>query len=62
MKICWDGYLAYKDFLYVDNGCAMGFCRKMFWAVARQIATLCTKYGVQDKAVKRTFPSHFLAA
>ena len=57
MKIRWDGHLACEVFLYVDDGRATGFCRKICWAAARQVASMCTRLGVQDKAVKRTFPS-----
>ena len=58
MKICWDGHLACEGFLYVDDGRATGFCREICWAAAWRVASLCTKYGVQDKAAKRTFLSH----
>ena len=27
------------------------------WAVARKVAALCTKFGIQDKAAKLTFPT-----
>ena len=62
MKIRWDGHLACEVFLYVDDGHATGFFREICWAAARQVASFCTKHGVQDKAVKRTFPSHLPAA
>ena len=58
MKVRWDGRLACKVFLYVDNGRAMGFCQEICWAAAHRVAALCAKYGVKDKASKRTFPSH----
>ena len=61
MKIRWDGHLACEVYLYVDDGRATGFCREICWAAGRKVAALCSKYGVQDKAVKRTFPSHLPA-
>jgi hypothetical protein len=57
MKLRWDGHLATEVFYYVDDGRATGFCREICWAEARQIAALCARCGVQDKAAKRTFPS-----
>ena len=57
MKLRWDGHLATEVFYYVDDGRATGFCREICWAAARQVAALCARYGVQDKAAKRTFPS-----
>ena len=57
MKIRWDGHLSCEVFLYVDDGRATGFCREICWAAARRVASLCAKYGIQDKSAKRTFPS-----
>ena len=55
MKIRWDGHLATKVYMYVDYGRATGFCREICWAACRQVASTCTKLGVQEKAEKRTF-------
>ena len=57
MKLRWDGHLATEVFIYVDNGRCVGFCWEIYWPPARQLASLCAKYGVQDRAAKRTFPT-----
>jgi hypothetical protein len=57
MKLRWDGHLATEVYVYVDDGRVVGFCREICWAAARRLASLCTHYGVQDKAAKRTFPT-----
>ena len=56
MKIRWDGHLATEVYFYVDDGRATGFCREICWAATRQVTSCCTRFGVQDKAPKRTFP------
>ena len=55
MKIWRDGHLATELYIYVDDGPASVFCREICWAAARRFAALCSNYGVQDKASKRTF-------
>jgi hypothetical protein len=53
----WDGHLAAEIYAYVDDCRVVGFCRDICWAGARRLASMCTKYGVQDKTAKRTFPT-----
>jgi hypothetical protein len=57
MKLRWDGHLATEVYIYVDDGRVVGFCREICWAAARRVASLCSHFGVQDKAAKRTFPT-----
>ena len=55
MKIRCDGHLATEIYTDVDDRRATGFCREIFWAADRRVATLCSKYGIQDKAAKQKF-------
>lgn len=57
MKVRFDGHLACEVYVYVDDGRATGHSREICWAAARKFASLCSKFGVQDAARKRTFPS-----
>ena len=57
MKVYFDGYLVYEEYVYVDDGRVMGHSRELCWAAARRFALVCSKGGVQDAARRKTFPS-----
>ena len=57
MKLRWDGHLATEVCTYVDNCRVVGFCREICWMAAQRLVSVCTRYGVQDKAAKGAFPT-----
>ena len=57
MKLRWDGHLASEVYIYVDDGRPTAHSAELCWQVARALASLCTRYGTQDAARKRTPPS-----
>ena len=57
MKLRWDKHLATEVYAYVDNCRVVGFCREICWAAAQRLASVCTRYEVQDKTAKQTFPT-----
>ena len=57
MKIRWDGGLAVKVFVYVDDSHPTGPTEFLAWEAGRAYGAGCTRRGVQDAARKRTSPS-----
>ena len=57
-KVCFDGHLACKIYVDVDDRRATVHCCKLCWAVVRKFATTYLKYGDLGAAQNRTFPSN----
>ena len=57
MKVRFDSHLAYKVYIYVDDGRVAGHCRELCWAAGRRFALVCSKQGVHDASRKQTFPA-----
>jgi hypothetical protein len=52
MKIRWDGDLAAKVFVYVDDGRPTGPTKDLTWQAARAYGAGCSRRGVQDASQK----------
>jgi len=57
MKVRADGTIAAENFVYVDNGWAIGHSAEMAWRAARCYTATCARLGVQDAARKWTSAS-----
>ena len=56
MKVRFDGHLACKVYVYVDDGQVTGYCRELWWVAGRRCASVCSKGRVQDAARKIDLP------
>jgi hypothetical protein len=57
MKVRWDGELAAKVFVYVDDGRPTGPTEFLTWQAGQAYGAGCTRRGVQDALQKQTSPS-----
>ena len=57
VKVRWDGELAAKVFVYVDDCQPTGPTKFLTWQAGREYGAGCTRRGVKDASRKRTSPS-----
>jgi hypothetical protein len=54
MKVRWDGELAAKVFVYIDDGKLTGPTMFLTWQARQAHGAVCTSRGVQDALQKHT--------